>query len=196
MTFEEFLLKSGREHGTMEQVDVVKSRRRVLLRTPDRELWYVLAVEFSLESFVQNQVRRLGYQTCMPLLLKKYGNGTVAIRPLFPGYLLVQFNVVDVKWRELYRIQGVSGILGWGDTPSHVPTRIVRKLIENASVTPHSKEPVLLPGELVRICDGSSMDGFDAQVTATADSKVKVSFLLFGKLTEHVFRLDEVRRLT
>lgn len=167
--------------------------RRVELRTTNRVLWYVATVGHKQEALVQSQVRQAGFQTYLPLLFRKYSNRTVAIAPMLPGYLFVKFNVSNSKWQEIARMQGVTGLLGWKGKPAHVPTRDIRRLMSAGKVD--KGVLVIKPGDLVEICDGSSSEGFRAEVTFSDAVSVQVSIMMFGKIVQHKFRLDEVRRV-
>lgn len=168
-------------------------RRRVFLRTRDRMLWYVVEVEHALEHFVLDQVKRLGLtDVLLPMLMKKYSNGTVAIKPLLPGYVFVKFNVTSALWRKIYTLQGVTGLLGWGKEPQPVPVQEMRRLMRRAVEV--NGKAVLRPGDLVEVADGTN-ESLQVTVKSLTSTHVEVELALFGKLVAYKFRLDEVRRV-
>lgn len=124
-----------------------------MLPRSDLRRWYCVWSHAQQEQLAEAALRRRGFETFLPLLRPR---PKVSLRPAFPRYLFVLFDVEEDPWREIYSTHGVRLLLSSAPTCptpiSHTAIeRIQRSLEENAA--PH-EEVVIRANDQVRVMRG------------------------------------------
>ena len=126
--------------------------------------WYVVKCHSGKETLAKLHLERQGFSTFLPFAPGKLSpsrhrspKGRV---PLFPGYLFVQMDLGQQRWRCVNGTIGVSYLVQFGAKPSPMPHGMTEMLIENTNdeglFSFHEK---IQPGDKVRIY-GGPMDEF------------------------------------
>lgn len=116
------------------------------------------------------------------------------IEPFFPGYAFFSFSEDDARWREVFKMVGVRGLVCANHQPVDVSWEMIQKIqareIDGAvpSETKLSEFPFLL-GEQVRVADGP-FASFSGHIT---DLPAGISEVDLGNLT--IAELDESFRV-
>ncbi len=122
------------------------------------ERWYVVQTQPRREELAVANLRRQGFRTFLPRLLKtvRHARRTRTVRaPLFPGYLFVPLDIRRRRWRCINGSFGVLSLIMSGERPLPVPHGVV----EDLRILTGSGEEVdlgagLRPGSKVRVLSG------------------------------------------
>lgn len=100
--------------------------------------WFVVQCYANTEVFAEINIRKLGYQTYLPqykIPTVMRGKDILKYRPLFPGYIFVEFNRDLPGWRRICTTRGVNCVLGAearnNYRPSPLPLEFVGRLQES-----------------------------------------------------------------
>ena len=122
--------------------------------------WYVVATNSHGELHAQTNLIRQGYTVFVPLIKKNRRHARrvdTVLRPLFPGYLFIQFNLKNTAWRSINGTIGVRHLLTNNGQPQCIQSSFIETLLgaidENGAVT-HPK-PIFAKGEVVEIMTGA-----------------------------------------
>lgn len=97
----------------------------------DETRWYVVQTQPGAESRATAHIERQGFAVFCPRDRKTVRHArkhTVALVPLFPGYLFLRLDVLRQRWRSINGTRGVARLLTHGDVPSPVPHGVVETL--------------------------------------------------------------------
>ena len=173
--------------------------------------WYVLRVmggkERKTVTFIEKEIDRLGMQDFVSQILvpteKVYqirnGKKVSKERNFFPGYVLVEANLVGEVPHILKNVTNVLGFLGATKGGVPVPmrkseiNRILGKVDEMALTDEHVSIPFVV-GETVKVIDGP-FNSFNAEIEGIDENKKKLQLMvkIFGRKTplELNFIVDE-----
>jgi transcriptional antiterminator RfaH len=76
------------------------------------------------------------------------GNFVTQLRPLFPGYIFVAFDIAEVGWRRVKSTHGITQLVSFGTQPTPVPLDLISQLMLRCD-----HEGKLLPPKLLRLND-------------------------------------------
>ena len=116
------------------------------------------------------------------------------VEQLFPGYAFLTFEETDERWREVFKLVGIRGLVCAGNQPVEVPWKMIEEIraqeVDGAipSTTKLSAFPFVV-GERVRVADGP-FASFAGIITAIPKNAQKADF---GDLT--LDELDESFRV-
>lgn len=121
-------------------------------------------------------------------------------RPMFPGYLLVQFNVAVDPWTKLNHVRGVRepGLLAH---PNGQPMSFGQAEMEIILAMERTKEAdaqrpaePFEPGTTVRVNSGA-WRGFEGEVVSIAGEHIRLLMSLFGRSTPVKLPLSQVEAI-
>ena len=95
--------------------------------------WYVLQYKPNSQIISQQNLKRQKFNTFLPLEeVKKYKFGKISkqLKPLFPGYMFVEFNKQDLSWTKINSTIGVSKLLTTNRELNPVNENLMRELIQ------------------------------------------------------------------
>lgn len=113
------------------------------------------------------------------------------VEPFFPGYIFLTFPEDDDRWREVFRMVRITGLVCAGGRPVEVKTELIESIRarEIDGAVPSSDKLAQFAfeiGETVRIADGP-FTGFSAVVEDIAGlPKAKLGDLTLDQLDESV----------
>jgi transcriptional antiterminator NusG len=138
------------------------------------------------------------------------------IEPFFPGYAFVDYSDAGDKWREIFQIAHIRGLVCTNNLPFKVPPKMINEIqsleVDGAvpAATKFFEMPFML-GEGVRVASGpfASFPGtierlpdYDPEKLgnvslAELDDSLRVQLLVnvFGRLTPVVLSLSDIEKL-
>jgi transcriptional antiterminator RfaH len=126
--------------------------------------WYAVHTHPRAEIRVVNHLKRQGFDTYLPLFLKRRSHSRRIDwlpTPFFPRYLFVGMNIEKVSWGAVRSTVGVSNVICSGENPAQVPPDVLELLKsredENGFVKLGSSSSIH-PGDRVQIIDGALGD--------------------------------------
>jgi transcriptional antiterminator NusG len=166
---------------------------------PSTKRWYVVhaysGMEKAVERNLRERIERAGMQDKFGRILVpteevvelKNGKKTVTERRFFPGYVLVEMDMVDDTWHLVKHTSKVTGFVGAGrNRPAPISEAEVMKIVNQMKEGVDKPKPKVewTVGELVRVKEGPFTD-FNGAVEEVnyEKSKVKVSVTIFGRAT-------------
>lgn len=162
--------------------------RRSLLR------WYVAQTHPRKELSAVDHLRRQGYATFFPQFrvshIRRHRRETV-LKPVFPGYVFVAFDVSSAGWTSINSTRGVRRLVGSGSgRPQPVPASVM-ELIQRRCRGEIMLELLeqLHPGDLVQINTGPLAQRIAKVERLEEGERVALLFEIMG--TEQVITMDQ-----
>lgn len=141
--------------------------------------WYCVNTHPCQEILVQKQIKAKGFLT-EHFEFEKKGK----LRPLFPGYLFVSFNVENDPWRLLWRVPGVKRL--FSDDPQR-PTAVpgqaleaIRQELRNIGILPPSPIVSIDTGDEIQFLKGTFRQ-FHGICELRDNDRVEVLLTIFGR---------------
>ena len=94
--------------------------------------WYVVYTQPNGESRADAHLRRQGYVTFLPKLLRRRRHARkieLVSRPLFPRYIFVKMDIASQGWHAIRSTFGVTGLVGGETGPQPVQDGIVESIL-------------------------------------------------------------------
>ena len=149
--------------------------------------WYVVETKYASEASAAENLAKQGFRTIYPEILVKRtvrGQKVEICRPLFRGYIFVQFDREVSGWKRIHSTRGVQRLFG-GNTPWPLPAGEAERLLERCDAGPVVEDefPGLVIGKWVRGGEGSGwLEGRSVKVVRfTAAGRVGVLMAIMGK---------------
>jgi transcriptional antiterminator RfaH len=121
--------------------------------------WYVVQTQPHAEARAQEHLRRQGFTTYLPKLLKsrRHARKTEQVsRPLFPRYMFVLIDHTHQGWHAIRSTFGVAHLVGGENGPVALRDDVIEALRqrEGADGYVRLEAPKFLRGAAVRVLDG------------------------------------------
>ena len=161
--------------------------------------WFLAQLKPNCTNIADKNLKRQGFGTFFPMeedTLQRNGKFITAIRPLFPGYIFVAFDVARGFWRTVNSTYGVTRLVSFGKEPTAVPLDLVSQLMLRCDAHGKLLPPKLLkPGDQVTLTKGSFAN-FVAEVEKIApDRRVWVLMEIMGAQTRVAVGADQLRSI-
>jgi transcriptional antiterminator NusG len=160
--------------------------------------WYVIHTQTGFEDKVKTILEhRIASEGLQDLINKviipteqisevRGGKKRVTERRFFPGYILVEMELVDRTYAVIRSLPGVSGFIGSGKKPTPLPKHEVDSILKRTEETLTKPSPKIIfgKGESVRVKEGPFLNfsGIIEDVYPEK-GKLKVSISIFGRST-------------
>jgi len=159
--------------------------------------WFLAQLKPNCASIAEKNLNRQGFATFLPLeeeTKQRGGKFVTAVRPLFPGYIFVSFDVTNGPWRAVNSTSGITRLVSFGKAPAPVPLDLVSQLMLRCETSGNLLPSKLLkPGDQVRVTRGPFAD-FVAEIEAIApDRRVWVLLDIMGGRNRVALRSDQMR---
>jgi transcriptional antiterminator RfaH len=159
--------------------------------------WYVVESRPQQEQLAVRNLERQFPEVFLPTCIVKRvirRRLVELVRPLFPRYMFLSLDLdaPGCRWRSVYGTFGVARILGSGERPQPIASRVVEELQQRCGDGPLA-DPTYHIGEVVRICAGPWAEEL-GRVAGTAKGRVYVLLFLFQREMVVPVREDWVRR--
>ena len=168
--------------------------------TTGNKKWYVIRAisgkEKKVKQYIESEIIRTGLQDYVAQVLipmEKYyqikdGKKVSKERSYFPGYILIEAELVGEIPHIIENTTGVIGFLGAkGEAPAPLRTSEVNRILGKVDELVDSEEVLNIPfvvGETVKVVDGpfNSFSGVSEEVNEEK-KKLKVMVKIFGRKT-------------
>lgn len=163
------------------------------------QTWFLAQLKPNSAQIAETNLRRQGFRTFLPLeegTRKARGKFVTVVRPVFPGYIFVAFDVASGGWRSINSTSGVTRLVSFGKDPAPVPLDLVSQLRLRCDQSGMLLPPKLLqPGDQVRVTSGPFAD-FVAEIESLeADRRVWILLEIMGGRTRVAVGPEQVRSL-
>ena len=213
-------LKNIENTDSVENTEVVENAEvvegvsnEVVEKSANDKHWYVLRVmggkEKKTVSFIEKEIDRLNMRDHVSKILvpteKVYqirnGKKISKERNFFPGYVLVEANLVGEVPHALKNITNVLGFLGAtkGGVPVPMRQNEINKILGRVDEMALSDEHVNIPfiiGESVKVIDGP-FNSFHAEIEGIDEQKKKLKLMvkIFGRKTPLELNFMQVEKI-
>lgn len=213
-------LKNIENTDSVENTEVVENAEvvegvsnEVVEKSVNNKHWYVLRVmggkEKKTVSFIEKELDRLNMRDHVSKILvpteKVYqirnGKKISKERNFFPGYVLVEANLVGEVPHALKNITNVLGFLGAtkGGVPVPMRQNEINKILGRVDEMALSDEHVNIPfiiGESVKVIDGP-FNSFHAEIEGIDEQKKKLKLMvkIFGRKTPLELNFMQVEKI-
>lgn len=164
----------------------------------DRKPWFVVQLKPNAAAAAKRNLARQGVEIFAPfeeITNRVGGNLVLSRRPLFPGYLFVRFDAMEVGWRAINSTLGVIRLVGFaGRLPVAVPEPVMANLLERCDAAGKLHPPkTLSAGEVARVAKGP-FAGFLGRVEQAApDRRIWMLLDVLGKSTRVAISVTDLR---
>ncbi|MBF6610789.1 MAG: transcription termination/antitermination factor NusG [Chryseobacterium sp.] len=175
--------------------------------------WYVLKAisgqENKVKTYIENEMKHLNFesyvtQVVIPMekvIVMRNGKKVPKERPYYPGYLMVEANLMGEIPHIIKNIPGVISFLSLTKGGDPVPmrkaevNRMLGKMDELSEFATELEIPFVI-GESVKVTDGP-FNGFTGTVEKILEDKKKleVSVLIFGRKTPMELSFMQVEKV-
>lgn len=155
--------------------------------------WYLVHCKPRQDERAEEHLLRQGYACYRPRLQRERlvrGRRQSVVESLFPGYLFIQLNP-DSNWSPLRSTRGVNRLVRFGEYPLQVPSSLIDSLQER---TPSEPQPLLQPGDRVRIVEGSFAELEAIFLSMDGEERVVLLMKLLNREHRLSLPLSSVRR--
>jgi transcriptional antiterminator RfaH len=148
--------------------------------------WFVVQTQSRSEEKARHHLANQGFTIYLPRYRRRVRHARrieTVLRPLFPGYLFVQFDPEWTRWRAINGTVGVHHILTDGELPQRVPEAVVEeiKAREDACGVVTLLPSSLARGQRVRLVDGPLAEVSGLFEEAHDDKRIVLLFTLMGR---------------
>lgn len=159
--------------------------------------WYVVHTQPNTESRANEHLRRQGFVTFLPKLLKcrRHARKTEMVsRPLFPRYMFVRLDTTSQGWHAIRSTIGVASIIGGEQGPTPVRDGIIEALRAQQGNDGFFRTQVrkFAPGEAIRVMDGLFASAIGFFESMSDNERVSVLLDILGRRVRVVLDPDSV----
>jgi transcriptional antiterminator NusG len=160
--------------------------------------WYVVHTQTGSEEKVRSTLEKRIAQAGLGDLISsviipteqvsevRSGKKKITQRKFFPGYLLVEMELIEQTYLFVKTVPGVTGFIGLGRKPMPLPQNEVDSILKRTKETAAKPSPkvVFEKGEPVRVTEGPFLN-FNGTIEEIhpEKGKIKVSVSIFGRST-------------
>ena len=175
--------------------------------------WYVLKAvsgqENKVKAYIESEIKRLNYdayvtQVVIPMekvIQMRNGKKVPKEKPFYPGYLMVEANLMGEVPHVIKNIPGVISFLSLTKGGEPVPmrksevNRMLGKMDELSEFAVETNIPYVV-GENVKVIDGP-FNGFNGTIEKIHEDKkkIEVSVMIFGRKTPMELSYMQVEKL-
>ena len=175
--------------------------------------WYVLKAvsgqENKVKAYIESEIKRLNYdayvtQVVIPMekvIQMRNGKKVPKEKPFYPGYLMVEANLMGEVPHVIKNIPGVISFLSLTKGGEPVPmrksevNRMLGKMDELSEFAVETNIPYIV-GENVKVIDGP-FNGFNGTIEKIHEDKkkIEVSVMIFGRKTPMELSYMQVEKL-
>ena len=120
--------------------------------------WFLAQLKPNCANIADKNLKRQSFNTFLPMeeeTMQRNGKFVTAMRPLFPGYIFVAFDVTRGFWRTINSTYGITRLVSLGKEPTAVPLDLVSQLMLRCDAKGKLLPPKLLkPGDQVMLTKG------------------------------------------
>ena len=159
--------------------------------------WFLLQFKPNSHKIAEGNLQRQGFKTFLPLQESTDRNNASFItnlKPLFPGYMFVAFDIQDAPWRKINNTMGVSKLVSFNDYPKPVPIDLVSGLILRCNASGKLLPPKQLnKGDEVQLLTGPFANFITTVEEIDAQQRVWVLMQLMGQSTRVSVNIEDLK---
>jgi transcriptional antiterminator RfaH len=159
--------------------------------------WFLAQLKPNCANIAERNLKRQGLETFLPLeeeTRQRGGKFVTAMRPLFPGYVFVAFDVARGLWRKVNSTYGVTRLVSFGSEPAIVPESLVSGLRQRCDGSGKLlPPPELAPGDHVTMIRGPFANFVGAVERIAPDQRVWVLMDIMGGQTRVAVDAGQLR---
>lgn len=169
--------------------------------------WFILRTQANKERVILDKIKKqsengdligIVSNVIVPIeetFYVKNGKKIKRDKVMFPGYIFVQSNAVGELKQFIKMVSGCSGFLTSrsGEIQGMTQNEINKMIgIQEDIIDKHRERPYIL-GEKVLISDGP-FSGMKAIIDDIKDNKVKLSMIIFGRVTNLDMNIEQIKK--
>ena len=162
-----------------------------------KDAWFLAQLKPNCATIAEKNLKRQGFQTFLPLeeeTRERNGRFFTALRPVFPGYIFVAFDVAHGLWRTVNSTHGITRLVSFGKEPAAVPTDLISQLLQRCDAQGKLLPPKLLePGDHVTLTSGPFAKFAAVVERIEPDRRVWVLMEMMGGQTRVAVAADQLR---
>jgi len=158
--------------------------------------WFLAQLKPNCAQIADRNLKQQGFPTSSMQegTQNRKGRFVSTLRPMFPGYVFVSFDVAGGLWRKIQSTYGITRLVSFGKEPAMVPLDIVSQLMLRCDTAGKLLPPKLLkPGDQVRMTSGPFADFVAAIETIAPDRRVWLLMEIMGGQTRVAVTADQLR---
>lgn len=159
--------------------------------------WFLAQLKPNCANIAERNLKRQGFETFLPLeeeTRQRNGKFVTAMRPLFPGYIFVAFDVARGLWRKVNSTYGVTRLVSFGPAPAEVPAGLVSDLRHRCDAAGKLlPPPELAPGDQVTMIKGPFANFVGSVEKIAPDQRVWVLMDIMGGQTRVAVEAGQLR---
>jgi len=172
--------------------------------------WYVVHAYSGFENYVaqalQDRIRLEGLQDRFAEIIvpteevveMRGGRKRKSMRKFFPGYVLINMEMVEQTWHLVRKTPKVLGFIGGtSDKPAAISEKEANTILKRVQEGADKPRPKVLfePGEVVRVINGPFAD-FNGVVEEInyEKNRLRVAVLIFGRSTPVELEFSQVEK--
>jgi len=165
--------------------------------TQEQGRWYVVQTQPHAEARAQEHLRRQGFTTYLPRLIKSRRHARKTervIRPLFPRYMFILIDSTHQGWHSIRSTFGVSSLVGSEDGPTAVREGVIEAIRQREGTDGHIRfdAPKFMRGAAVRVLDGVFASSLGLFESMNDKDRVSVLLDLLGRRVRVVLEAESV----
>ena len=149
--------------------------------------WYVIYTHSGKELYTANELRKQDFKIYIPKMKKLVRHARYiknVLKPFFPRYIFVNFNIDSHEWRKINYTRGVVKLISSNEKPIMIPELVVKelKLLENEQgFIDENYFSTYKKGEELEIINGPLKGLFGIFDGLSEDLRVKVLLNFMGR---------------
>jgi transcriptional antiterminator RfaH len=150
--------------------------------------WFILQFKSNSHHQAVKNLNRQGFETFLPLhdntsrKLSRFINTT---KPLFPGYMFINFDRAETEWYKINNTYGVSRLITFNTILKSIPNRFIDNLKKrydsSGKLLPIQK---LKKGDQVTVLTGPFSNFIATVEKYEADQRISILMDLMGRKTK------------
>jgi len=163
------------------------------------EHWFLAQLKPNAWRIAEENLRRQEFKVFNPLeerTVARRGRFAKELRPLFPGYLFLSFDVATAPWRAINSTYGVARLVTFeAHKPQVVPAALVEEIMARCDSEGRIVPPAELePGETVRFNTGPFADLVAKVESVAPDKRIWLVLEALGRETRVLADRAAVKR--
>lgn len=161
--------------------------------------WYVVATKPNRERSAEANLSNQGYDIFFPIAekIRRHARRVdIVRRPLFPGYLFVQFDPATTAWRAINGTVGVRHLLMNNGRPQSIHGNFIKaiKLRISASGVISEDAPVYKEGEKVELMSGPMQGHLATIFSADENGRIKILLAMMGGEVISTIAVEDIQK--
>jgi len=159
--------------------------------------WFILQFKPNVHQQAKKNLNRQGFTTFLPLLentSRKASRFINTTRPLFPGYMFIEFDRIKSDWHKINNTYGVSRLVTFDTVLNSIPATIIDNLMNrcdsSGKLLPATK---LKKGDQVKILKGPFANFIATVETYETDQRMWILIDLMGRKTKTQASVEDLQ---